>query len=688
MSTSNLADPALTLPTSERVASGVNMPISGVRYQDSFAAGNPGQLYLSITDSAGKLTATNSAGLVPGSGSNAIALSASYADLTEILSGLTYTAPLAAGTETISFDIWDQAGIETTGTIPITITSSGDTGSETWTGAVSSDWNTPGNWSGGAVPASGDMVGISGGAPNSPALSNATLEGETITLSNGATASFTDVQLDSVLQATGSDSLQLAGTLTIGSLGTFGPARNGVLLVSSIGGGPVPIVNEGTILAPTGGNLSLNNGGTVSSNGVTIENNGGILAEGGQIDIDFAPPPFGTAPPETLSNTGSIEISNGGKLTLNGTVSGHDVTFNGAGRLGLQQPNAFANGASVTGFGQGDAITLYSTAIGQPLAYSNGILAVGTSGIIPLPGQFGLGNFVVETAGSSGGSEEIAYAPDRGPSGIDSPDISTPAAATVHQGNTLSLGDVALSNAGTVPVDLSIEAGSGTLYMNAASGSGTNHLSLNATPAQINADLTSLIYVPMAGANTDTITVSAIPPAPVETTRWIPLTISGGGPVLNEPVAETVSPDGTVAVNGCYADSFAQGNPGQLFLGISAQSGTLTATDASGNAVAGSGTNSIALSTDYVDVNAILASLRYTAASAAGSDQISFDVWNQAGVETTGATVITIDPPSASEMTGGFPAGIADTTAQPATSSMALAPVQQDQMIGVLPIGS
>ena len=56
--------------------------------------------------------------------------------------------------------------------------------------------------------------------------------------------------------------------------------------------------------------------------------------------------------------------------------------------------------------------------------------------------------------------------------------------------------------------------------------------------------------------------------------------------------------------------------------------------------------DNIAVQTDYVDVNAILASLHYTAGSGAGADTIQFEAWNQAGVETTASTAVTIDAAS------------------------------------------
>lgn len=638
--------PELTLPSLEQVTAASTFDIAGVSYNDSFAAGNPGQLFLGISDSNGMLSAADSAGVVPGSGTSSIGLSVSYSDFEAILSSLSYTAAATPGSDSIRFDIWDQAGVETIGTIPVTVGSSTAT-TETWTGAVSSDWNTPGNWSGGAVPVRGGNVIIPAGTPNNATLSNATLTGETITVSGSAFVNFTNVTLNSVLQTPDTANIEAGGTLTIGAQGTLGPEQGGTLLVNS-GSLVVPIVNDGTIQAPTGSYLTFDNGGTMSSNVVTVTNDGIISADGGNVSFDFAPPPFGKAPPETLTNSGSVVISNGGDLTLNGMFVGNDVAFSAGGALSLQQPNSFAGGSTVIGFGQGDQIDLYGAAQGSTLGYSNGILTAGTATAIPLAGTFGVGNFESEFTGGGGNAEAIAYAQDSEPSGVVEPDITAPGSATVAQGSTLSLGDVSVGGLGTSQGTLLISAGSGTLSMNGASGSGTNHLSLGPTPqSQIDADLTSLTYVPDAGATADTVDIQVSPPAPVTTGREIPITITSG-PALSEPTSETVSPGATIVVSGSYSDSFAQGNPGQLWIGVSDGRGTLSATDASGVSVAGSGTGSIGLSADYVDANAILAGLHYTAAGTAGSDTIRFQVWNQVGVETTWSTTVTADPPSMS----------------------------------------
>jgi hypothetical protein len=648
-------DPTLTEPASETVAAGATQAVSG-SYSDSFAAGNPGALYLGISDSSGTLRATDASGhVVTGSGSDSISLNVGYADLNAVLASLAYAAGPGAGSDTIHFDIWNQAGVETTDAVPVAIISGGGGSTETWTGAVSNDWNTAGNWSGDAVPTSGDTVIVPGNTPHNATLSNATLTGEIITLDGSGSSSplvvFNDVTLDSLLQADNAGMVQIGGTLTIGAHGTLETDANATLTLS---GTAEAIVNNGLIRSAAGGYLLIYNGPSTITTAANMINNGSIVTGGGT--INFASPVAfpGSHPVWMFVNAGSVDIADGGDLVLNGTFQGGDVAFTGTvGALTVERTMAFTDGATVSGFGPGDRINLEEPAAGQggQLGFANGTLDVTQHATlvqtIPLlgSGSFTLGNFEDQTTGGPGNASVIVYAASGQPSGQVNPEVVTPAAEAVAQGATLALNGVSIENFGTGSV--AIDVGSGTLYMHGASGSGTNHLTLGPmTEAQANADLASLTYVPAVAATTDTVTISTEPPAPVFTTRSIPISITGGGPTLSEPASDTVASGGTVAVGGSYSDSFAAGNPGSLFLGISDGAGTLSATNASGQTVAGSGSNSIAFSTDYVDANAILASLHYTAGGSAGSDTIRFDVWNQAGTESTASTAVTIDPPA------------------------------------------
>src|SRR5579859_310363 len=666
----------LTLPASEQVAQGSTTDISGISYNDSSAAGNPGEMYLSITDSSGALTATDSAGTVPGSGTNSITLDATYADVQAILSSLAYVAPGSPGPDTINFDLWDQDGVESTGTIPVTVTSSGTT--ETWTGAVSSDWNTPGNWSGNTVPGAGNTAIIPGATPNDPVLSNAVLNNETIVVDQASQPQGNTIDLNGVTLGAGSAlqvenpsgnnqdiaSIVIGGTLTVDA-GARISTGSGLLqnLVANAAGAAV--INAGTI-SNTG--ISFINGGTVVNNGL-FENQsiGGAatIYNPGTILIDSISAGLGG----TVAG-GTIEVGGGRSLEIAGTLYATAVQFTGPASLRFDEPNDIVGATAISGFGSGDEIWLGIGAglLNPALSFADGTLDVSQSGThfasIPFSGNLTLGNFAEQVSGP------IVYATDNASTGVTSPDIAAPDQASVTQGSTLILNDITLANSSTFPLTVTVTTGTGELFMNGASGSGTQRVTVSGSTAQVNADLTSLAYVPAAGTASDTIEVDGqinFPSAFSGANRWIPVSISGsGGPTLSEPSSESVAADGTITVQGTYTDSVAAGNPGAMYLAISDSSGTLYADYGQAGQqqqAPGSGTNTITFQGSYGQVDAILNTLTYVAGAGPGSDNIHFDLWNQAGVETTGDVPVTV--------TSGGSGGGSPTLAEPANESVA-----------------
>src|SRR6185312_409566 len=75
---------------------------------------------------------------------------------------------------------------------------------------------------------------------------------------------------------------------------------------------------------------------------------------------------------------------------------------------------------------------------------------------------------------------------------------------------------------------------------------------------------------------------------------------------------------------------------------LSATSGLITLTDASGNKLAGSGTHALSVSGTLAQLNADLAHLSYTAGNSAGTDQVTVDVWDQAGMEGTRSIAMSV----------------------------------------------
>ena len=642
----------LTEPGSESVSAGGSIAVAG-SYSDSFAQSNPGSMYLRISDGSGTLSAYDTAGNpLAGSGSSSIVVRGSYAQVNAALHSLSYTAAATVGADAIRFDVWNQAGQETTGSVAVSVGSAAT--AEQWTGAVSSEWNNPANWSGGAVPVSGDSVLIFGNTAHNATLSNAVLSGETITLqgsgNSAPTVVFNDVTLNSLLQSGNAGTVQLGGTLTVGAQGTVLADANAGLTFS---GTAATIVNQGLLRSDTGGFLLIYNGPSTASASATLINQGSVVADGGNIDLVSTSPDPSGSPEWMVRNSGGIDIAQGGGVMLNGSLDGGRVAFDGSGVLSLTQPQAFTGGATVSGFGAGDAIDLFGLAKGTVTAVNNGTLEVGNNGsllqAIPLEGSYGIGNFENGLAFGTGNAFTLAYAASLRSSDQLEPNIVAPATDSVVQGGTLALDNVSVhfGSGGTADnfsnVTVGIDAGSGTLYLDGASGSGTGHISLGPiSAAQANSELAGLTYVPAAGATADTISLDVMPPAPIATLRSIAVTVTAGGSGLREPWSETVAAGGTVAVSGSYADSFAAGNPGAMYLRINDTAGTLRATDAAGDAIAGSGSNSIALITDYTDINAALHSLTYTAPGSAGADTVRFDLWNQAGQETTGSVAVTI----------------------------------------------
>ena len=665
--------PVLHEPVGETLAASGSVAVSGT-YSDGFAQSNTGQLFLGISDGTGTVSAHDASGrLVAGSGTGAIAVNVGFGDLSAILKSLTYTAAAGASADTISFDIWNQAGTETTGAVPVTITGAVTSATRTWTGTASGNWNTAQNWSGGGVPTAGNTVIIPGGTPFSATLANATLTGETIDLAitaqAGPSVTFNNVRLGAGTRVEVTNptlslnvaSLDTTGTFTVAAGATIMPDSGQTLLLNANGAGAA-IVNSGTI---DDTEVNFANAGTLTNHGL-VESDGDYTAIGGGIAVVNT----GTL---LATNHGALEIADGdivsggvvtlanASLFMGGTFENTHLALSGTDAIILYARNAFGPGSLVSGFARGDQIDFQRNAIliGAGLSFANNTLTLAYNGTIdetiPLAPGYGLGNF--EESLGTGIPGAIAYAPNNGNTGQFQWDIKAPASATVAQGGTLGLGSVSISNAASTV--LTVSAQDGDLFMNSASGSGTSSISISGTTAQVNADLASLKYVPAAGATADTLLITAgtiVPDAYPLTERWLPVTVTPppSGPQLAEPASETLAPSATVALAGSYTDGFAAMNPGFLYLDISDGSGTLNATDASGHAVAGSGSHSITGGFSDADLNAVLASLHYTAGAQAGSDVVSFDIWNQQGTETSGATSIAVHTTSGTVALAGL----------------------------------
>jgi hypothetical protein len=166
----------------------------------------------------------------------------------------------------------------------------------TWTGSVSTDWNTPGNWSCGSVPYSASSVEI-------PDVANKPV------LSSGSAGSVNNLIIDagSSLTITG-NSIQIGGTIT--NNGVF-DALNGTVVAD----GSVPqSIGSGIFNYKTIKNLTINNpsGVTLSD---TLKVTGIVLVSGGNLASNGYLVLLSTA-----SGTAFIDGSGTGNVTGNVTM--------------------------------------------------------------------------------------------------------------------------------------------------------------------------------------------------------------------------------------------------------------------------------------------------------------------------------------------------------------------------------
>lgn len=144
-------------------------------------------------------------------------------------------------------------------------TTPSSTGTITWTGAISTDWNTPCNWSPGSVPTIDNEVLINNVANDPIIASGITANTGYITLSSGAVLT---VNSGGVLNVRGNvnDGMRLVSA-TFTNSGTTDIQRPGGLPFAS-----------GGIYSSTGS--AVNNGGTltVNANGAPLSNGGGTFA--------------------------------------------------------------------------------------------------------------------------------------------------------------------------------------------------------------------------------------------------------------------------------------------------------------------------------------------------------------------------------------------------------------------------
>ena len=217
-----------------------------------------------------------------------------------------------------------------------------DAATKTWTGAVSIDWNTAGNWSPAGVPLSGDDAVIPANLPNYPVI-NGTIAIKTITMTAGAgtqpsvTVSGGKLTVNGTLSVNAGTVTQTGGTIAVtggeifltGALNVSGGAFLSTVRLNVQTGGQVNVSGATTVFNMAGavgqnpsdemmmaaGATFTQTGGTVGIKEITMLAGAGtppsLTVSGGKMTVDG----------NILINAGTLTQTGGTILVTNGLVA-------------------------------------------------------------------------------------------------------------------------------------------------------------------------------------------------------------------------------------------------------------------------------------------------------------------------------------------------------------------------------
>ena len=197
-----------------------------------------------------------------------------------------------------------------------------------WTGCASTDWNTPGNWSGATVPIATDDVTIPATTANQPIIgAGTTALARSVTLTAGSSLT-----------------VLASGILTIANSTTVGLTNDAGTLLNN---GTIHIDGTGSTGVFSFSNSTITNAGVIDIGQSTSLGRHGILNRGvftntvtGRIRIDRIPsnPVSNTAIVALVNSQTTATFTNAGTITVGSSTS--------AGQDGVQNQNVFRNLAS------------------------------------------------------------------------------------------------------------------------------------------------------------------------------------------------------------------------------------------------------------------------------------------------------------------------------------------------------
>ena len=446
----------------------------------------------------------------------------------------------------------------------------------------------------------------------------------------GLTSNAGDFELQNGVTVKPSGGLTNSGTINVDSQASSGGSS------LAIGG---TLTNSGTV---TAGNGALAGNTAISANGldntatgtISVTGNAGFSAgftirgtadNAGILDL------YNGANAEAggLDNTGTLDLSGSNGIPTNLGVIGQAVnsssiavgafsemgvtgSFTDAGSTAVAGTLDLGGGMEVTGTGSlalqgGSVITPDNAALtldagGTLSGYGTVALGAANNGSITATGGnlditgpvSGAGQLAISNASELelGGatSEAVSFGGNVGTLKLDNPASFSGAIAGLALGDSIDLAGVQATGAVLNGSTLTVTAGSQTLTYQVAG-----------------AGLTGNVFAVQNDQRGGTDLVLGTP-----------------GPVISGPDAQTVFTGVPAALGPLMIEDPEVGN-GTLNVEVSDSSGTLSDTSAGAGTVSGSGTNTLTLAGDLDDINTMLVSLAYSAASA-GSDTVTLTV--------------------------------------------------------------
>ena len=196
-------------------------------------------------------------------------------------------APCNVGTNTVTFTAVDNFSTPATSTFTLTVIVNPPAAGGQWTGAVSTVYTNPANWSSNVVPVATDDVNIPAGVPNFPVLST-TAAANSFTVANGASltvASGGALSLNGNLTNNGTVSGDGTLLTTGGAAQSFGGNNSVSIANLTVGAAGLQLNRPLTVtqLLSLNGNLASNGNLTLRSDATgtaMVVNNGAAVVTG------------------------------------------------------------------------------------------------------------------------------------------------------------------------------------------------------------------------------------------------------------------------------------------------------------------------------------------------------------------------------------------------------------------------